>query len=234
MNDERDIGYTKDEYYQISARQGLPNRCPIFGKCLRALETRYEMGFKLGGATPSFETFLKTEGFEYKPEEMINTIEQMSWSYASDVFCSVDNVCPEVTLFEPKYLPNHFRQSAFGCATYYKESRSFVAEPKHFGECAEFSEYAFHNMGAIKLKELAKKNRKRSHISTTMRFEIFQRDDYRCHYCKRHKSQFPESIHLTLDHKVPHVDGGDDSFGNLVTACSECNNGKANKIINDP
>lgn len=78
-----------------------------------------------------------------------------------------------------------------------------------------------------------KKERRRSPISKHMRFEIYQRDKFRCFYCKRHKDNLPTGVHLTLDHKIPHSDGGDDSFENLVTACSECNKGKSNKIVND-
>ncbi|NTU43122.1 MAG: HNH endonuclease [Nitrospirales bacterium] len=65
-----------------------------------------------------------------------------------------------------------------------------------------------------------KKERRRSPISKHMRFEIYQRDGFRCYYCKRHKDDFPAGVHLTLDHKIPYSDGGDDSFENLVTACS--------------
>lgn len=78
-----------------------------------------------------------------------------------------------------------------------------------------------------------KKERRRSPISKHMRFEIYQRDKFRCFYCKRHKENLPKGVHLTLDHKIPYSDGGDDSFENLVTACSECNRGKSNKIVND-
>jgi 5-methylcytosine-specific restriction endonuclease McrA len=42
-----------------------------------------------------------------------------------------------------------------------------------------------------------------------------------------------QGVHLCLDHKTPHIDGGDDSFENLVTACSDCNGGKSNKVINN-
>jgi len=78
-----------------------------------------------------------------------------------------------------------------------------------------------------------KKERRRSPQSPHMRFEIYQRDKFRCYYCKRHKDELPPGVHLTLDHKIPYCDGGDDSFDNLVTACSECNKGKSNKIVND-
>ncbi len=72
---------------------------------------------------------------------------------------------------------------------------------------------------------------RRPHVSKVMRFEIYQRDGFRCHYCRRHKDDLPKGVHLTLDHKDPYSRGGEDSFNNLVTACSECNRGKSNKVV---
>lgn len=54
------------------------------------------------------------------------------------------------------------------------------------------------------------------------RRRIFQRDALRCVYCG---GVHPES-ELTLDHVQPRVKGGDDSDGNLVTACRACNAAK--------
>lgn len=79
----------------------------------------------------------------------------------------------------------------------------------------------------------SRKDRRRSPISKHMRFEIYQRDRFRCYYCKKHKDNFHKGVHLTLDHKISYSDGGEDSFENLVTACSDCNKGKSNKVIND-
>jgi hypothetical protein len=76
---------------------------------------------------------------------MIKSVEVISWSYKHDVATFVENVCPEVTLFEQDYLPSHFRQSAFGSASWLKESSCFEAEAKHYSECAEFSRYLFFN-----------------------------------------------------------------------------------------
>jgi 5-methylcytosine-specific restriction endonuclease McrA len=75
------------------------------------------------------------------------------------------------------------------------------------------------------------RSRRRSPISREKRFEILQRDGFRCYYCKKHKDDFPPGVELTLDHKVPRSQGGDDSFENLVAACSECNRGKSDKIF---
>ena len=231
MTEDINNGYTKEEYYKISDEQKLPKRCPVLGKYCRAVETRYQMGMKLGGSHISFEEFIDSYNQNWDKTNMIKAIEQVSWTYAHDVLTSVENACPEVTLFEPEYLPFHFRQSAFGNASWYKDTRRFTAEAKHYSECPEFSEYTFHNMGRKITGNPANKSRKRSSISKTMKFEIYQRDDFRCYYCKRHKNDLPGGVHLTIDHKVPHVDGGEDSFDNLVTACSDCNGGKSNKVI---
>ncbi len=48
---------------------------------------------------------------------------------------------------------------------------------------------------------------------------IFHRDGYRCVYCGR---VFP-GHDLTVDHVQPRVKQGDQSAGNLVTACVACN-----------
>jgi 5-methylcytosine-specific restriction endonuclease McrA len=51
------------------------------------------------------------------------------------------------------------------------------------------------------------------------RNDVFARDGYRCVYCGRGE---PEVV-LSVDHVEPRMRGGDNSPGNLVTACTECN-----------
>lgn len=64
-------------------------------------------------------------------------------------------------------------------------------------------------------------------VTRRMRFEIFRRDDHRCRYCG---AGAPEAV-LTVDHVVPVSLGGSDDPSNLVTACTECNSGKASSTI---
>lgn len=153
MTEDKSIGYTKEEYYKISSKNELPKRCPILRKCCRAVLTRYKIGHDSGGSDMTFDEFLQSQGQSWDMDKMIKEIEMPSWKYAHDVLTSVENVCPEVTLFEPEYMPNKFIQSAYGSGSYYKESHSFEAEAMHYSECAEFSEYIFQS-SKEKFKEL--------------------------------------------------------------------------------
>ena len=60
-------------------------------------------------------------------------------------------------------------------------------------------------------------------ISKRTRFEIFKRDGFRCVYCGATPLQKP----LHVDHVVPQAEGGASKPSNLVTACADCNLGKA-------
>jgi 5-methylcytosine-specific restriction endonuclease McrA len=61
------------------------------------------------------------------------------------------------------------------------------------------------------------------------RDRVFERDDFRCVYCG---NQFAAE-ELSLDHVEPVVRGGDQSPGNLVTACRRCNNRKGHARVSD-
>lgn len=64
---------------------------------------------------------------------------------------------------------------------------------------------------------------KRVAISKKVRFEIFKRDAFACQYCGAH----PPSTVLECDHIVPVCEGGANDEDNLITACFDCNRGKA-------
>jgi 5-methylcytosine-specific restriction endonuclease McrA len=59
---------------------------------------------------------------------------------------------------------------------------------------------------------------------------LFARDGYRCQYCARHRAELRGRDYLTRDHVVPMSRGGDNSWENVVTACSPCNNRKADHL----
>lgn len=64
---------------------------------------------------------------------------------------------------------------------------------------------------------------KRTTISKSVRFTIFSRDGYTCRYCGRQSDSCP----LVIDHVIPVAQGGTNDPENLVTACHDCNAGKA-------
>ena len=61
------------------------------------------------------------------------------------------------------------------------------------------------------------------------RFKVFERDEYRCRYCRKQLTRFT----ATLDHIQPVSRGGDNSYENLVTACLHCNARRGNRPVSD-
>jgi len=51
------------------------------------------------------------------------------------------------------------------------------------------------------------------------RVEVFRRDNWRCVYC----GEVFDAADLTVEHVQPRMRQGDQSGGNLVTACQVCN-----------
>jgi 5-methylcytosine-specific restriction endonuclease McrA len=58
------------------------------------------------------------------------------------------------------------------------------------------------------------------------RFNVFLRDRFGCQYCGDH---YPTQD-LTFDHVVPRSRGGRTTWTNVVTACSDCNLLKGNRL----
>lgn len=66
-------------------------------------------------------------------------------------------------------------------------------------------------------------------LSKKIRFEVFKRDNFTCQYCGK---KAPEVV-LHADHIEPKSKGGKDTLLNLVTACIDCNLGKAARRLSD-
>jgi 5-methylcytosine-specific restriction endonuclease McrA len=63
--------------------------------------------------------------------------------------------------------------------------------------------------------------RPRKKITRSVRTAIIARDGGKCVYCG---AKGTKRKPLTLDHVIPHSQGGADNATNLVTACGDCNN----------
>lgn len=76
-----------------------------------------------------------------------------------------------------------------------------------------------------------RKGRSSSFVQKSTRFAIYARDKFDCIYCRQ---VFPPDFSgkgLTLDHVIPRSKGGDNSPGNLVTACTRCNSRRHDYVI---
>ncbi len=71
----------------------------------------------------------------------------------------------------------------------------------------------------------------RKAISKKTRFEVFKRDNFTCQYC----SAKPPKVPLEIDHLLPVCTKGTNHIDNLITACFDCNRGKAgNELTSIP
>jgi 5-methylcytosine-specific restriction endonuclease McrA len=66
-------------------------------------------------------------------------------------------------------------------------------------------------------------------VAAQVRFSILQRDGFRCRYCGRPGNA--PGVVLHVDHVVPAVAGATTTEDNLLTACDECNLGKAARAV---
>ena len=92
--------------------------------------------------------------------------------------------------------------------------------------------YGFLNKGLKDLLAIQKtgKRSRRKRLSRRFRQRIFWRDGGKCVYCE----QPVEFAKATMDHVSPLVGGGHSrSKENIVTACRNCNNKKAQLVIDD-
>ncbi|HKG68826.1 MAG TPA: HNH endonuclease, partial [Segetibacter sp.] len=64
------------------------------------------------------------------------------------------------------------------------------------------------------------------HVMPALRWQVFQRDHWRCLSCGRTTE---DGIILHVDHIIPRSKGGQDHLDNYQTLCEMCNIGKSNK-----
>jgi len=81
-----------------------------------------------------------------------------------------------------------------------------------------------------KEKQAAIQNQRRKYHAKRryLRFVVLRRDSFTCQFCGR---AVGDGAKLSIDHIVPLSKGGNTSFGNLITACEECNKGKGDVLL---
>ncbi len=221
----------KKEYYSISAKQKLPNRCPILNNCERRLLSIYFLGFYDCHDGKDLLSFLINKGVisRENAENIIPVSGEQPNFIGGKTLIAYNNFCPEVSLFDSDYRFGFMKEIASVKGEwddFRSENNKFKNyECRHFSECPEFCTIKFDS--AKSLQKTNPKN-KRTGISKQLRFEVFQRDGFTCKYCGRSQE---EGVKLHVDHKKPIDAGGTDEFSNLITSCEDCNFGKSNKII---
>lgn len=70
----------------------------------------------------------------------------------------------------------------------------------------------------------------RVRVMPALRWQVFQRDDWRCVACGRDSAA---GIILHVDHIIPRSRGGQDALANYQTLCHLCNIGKSNRDETD-
>jgi 5-methylcytosine-specific restriction endonuclease McrA len=76
----------------------------------------------------------------------------------------------------------------------------------------------------IRLIDYVKIPLSRIMVQKPTRALIYQRDEHTCQYCGSQKK-------LTIDHIIPRSRGGQDTWENMVVACSPCNVRKGNMLL---
>ncbi len=99
------------------------------------------------------------------------------------------------------------------------DSRWCWITPRHYTECREYSIHGTFAKG--------KSSAQRKGLPDQLRWQVIARDAFTCCYCGRK----PPEVTLQVDHRVSVRDGGTDDLDNLVTACRECNGGKADSSL---
>jgi hypothetical protein len=67
-------------------------------------------------------------------------------------------------------------------------------------------------------------------ITRERRLALYVRDGLACVYCG---SSMEEGTLLTLDHIIPHCNGGTNQSDNLITSCLKCNSSRGDRSIGE-
>ena len=99
----------------------------------------------------------------------------------------------------------------------------------HYAESAKFHRRTVSSWlqtACNKIEQEQNKERQRSLMTASLRYDVLKRDHFRCVLCGRSAN---DGVRLHVDHILPVAKGGKTVLWNLRTLCSECNLGKSDK-----
>lgn len=85
-----------------------------------------------------------------------------------------------------------------------------------------------HSKAKKSQKKLTSNRKKSRYISSTVRYAVLARDNYRCVAC----GITAKETKLQIDHIIPFSKGGTNDLGNLQVLCVDCNRGKSDRLGN--
>lgn len=89
-------------------------------------------------------------------------------------------------------------------------------------DAAEIRRFIENGHDTITLRKM-----KRSVVSLKLRWEILERDKFRCVVCGRSAE---DGVKLEVDHVQPWSKGGTKDKSNMATLCFDCNRGKRDRV----
>jgi hypothetical protein len=225
----------KEWYEQQNVRRALPAHCPLAAndKCPRYyVSLKHATMARVASCELASEAFARVEK-NWEVADVFTSMDETAgtWFDKEGALSGISGYCPEVSarIFglycsSLKSFPDeearrsvHKTLRREGAPDADPRWRWMIFEPMHYTSCHEYSVY----VPALLSKKSNIRSRKGT-LSPKLRFQVFDRDGFRCIYCGATAGDGP----LHVDHKVPVAVGGTNEIENLATACERCNLGK--------
>jgi hypothetical protein len=214
-------------YSAESRKQGLPPRCPL--ACAELCPRYYQSLDALGregritkissARSASLERKWKVFQAVIAEEEPYTSIA----SWPDRQVLGIHHFCPEVSYEVYGSFASDMHEYVDEIDREFGEDPRWMSiTPQHYTECREYSIHATFAAG-----KPSKTPGQRKDLNPKLRWQVLARDAFTCVYCGKK----PPEVALTVDHKVSVKDGGSDDLDNLVTACVDCNSGKAGSSL---
>lgn len=221
--------------------------------CMRELCSRYQFE-KVPMAASSFQCCSKAEYDRFDFQKRFEDVVEYHIGAFKERLGSVERNQFKLFSFQQEYaqLPNStykrkgwIKEEATLCEALYpkpscsfrlyirvvyvspKGRNSYEKEKTYIGEDILSSWDSIQKRRAEERTRQEQIKRERAKVTPGLRYEIMQRDGFRCQICGSEQS---DGVKLHVDHIVPVSKGGKTTRENLQTLCDRCNLGKSDRL----